>query len=119
MLVHESKSHESMRVVDTTQRRDHNNHTAGDAQTSSDFARIGSVTNANVPERTDVMNIHDVRFTMSKHAEDEAKEAGLSIADIAQTLAVPVESEPDPRDPTVTRAFRRLPSHGDRVVRVV
>jgi Domain of unknown function (DUF4258) len=43
----------------------------------------------------------------------------IEYAWVEATIDQPEHSEPDPHDPALTRAWRRIPEHGGRVLRVV
>jgi hypothetical protein len=47
------------------------------------------------------------------------EERGIHMAWVEAAVAYPAKSAPDPRDPSLTRSFRKIPEAGDRVVRVV
>lgn len=58
-----------------------------------------------------------IRFTA--HAEEMIEERGIESAWVVETLTDPEHSEPDPRDPTLTRCYRRIADAGGRTLRVV
>jgi hypothetical protein len=55
----------------------------------------------------------------TRHAEDMLRERGLDPDWIAITIANPETLEPDPDQPSLLRAFRRIPERGGRYLRVV
>jgi hypothetical protein len=56
---------------------------------------------------------------LSKHALDEMGVRGIGMAYIEAVLASPQRVVLDPKDPSLTRAFRPIPEFGHRVLRVV
>lgn len=53
------------------------------------------------------------------HAQHRMTMRQIERAWIQATIDQPERSEPDPRDRTLTRAWRRIPERGNRVLRVV
>jgi hypothetical protein len=60
----------------------------------------------------------DLRLVFSKHAEEMLVERNIDRAWVAATISDPEAIEPDPIRPGVMRAFRRIPEHGNRSLRV-
>jgi hypothetical protein len=56
---------------------------------------------------------------LSAHAEEMLEERGIAVAWVQEAVLYPDWSEPDPRDPALTRSFRVIPDAGGRVLRVV
>ncbi|MCZ8146555.1 MAG: DUF4258 domain-containing protein [Roseomonas sp.] len=56
---------------------------------------------------------------LSAHAEEMMEERGIASAWVQAAVFHPDWSEPDPRDPALTRSFRAIPDAGGRVLRVV
>ena len=56
---------------------------------------------------------------LSAHAEEMLEERGIAVAWVQEAVLSPDWSEPDPRDPALTRSFRVIPDAGGRVLRVV
>ena len=57
-------------------------------------------------------------YKLTDHATHALNERGIMLEWVEQTLAEPQLTTPDPNDPEVTRYFRIIPEHGDRVLRV-
>ena len=55
----------------------------------------------------------------SKHADRRLSERGIPKAWVEATMAAPDYQTPDPKDPRLTRAYKRLSEAGGRVLRVV
>jgi hypothetical protein len=53
------------------------------------------------------------------HAQRRMAQRQIERAWIEATINQPERSEPEPRDPTLTRAWRRIPERGGRILRVV
>ena len=53
------------------------------------------------------------------HAQRRMAQRQIERAWIAATIDPPERSEPEPRDPALTRTWRRIPERGCRVLRVV
>ena len=53
------------------------------------------------------------------HASHRMTLRAITEAWVAATIEQPELPSPDPRDPAVTRAWRRIPEHDGRVLRVV
>jgi len=58
-------------------------------------------------------------LVLSEHAAVVIAERGLALAWIEAAIAEPDTIGPDPASPDVTRAWKRIPEAGGRVVRVV
>lgn len=58
-------------------------------------------------------------FVFTQHAKDIIEVRGIDPAWVALTLGSPEATLRDARDPQLTHALRRIPEHGDRVLRVV
>lgn len=58
-------------------------------------------------------------YSLSRHAEIVLVERGIPVEWMERTLAHPELCERDPGDPHLDRRWRRIPEHGDRVLRVV
>jgi hypothetical protein len=58
------------------------------------------------------------RLLFTKHAEDMLVERKIDRAWVVATISDPESIEPDPARPGVLRAFRRIPEHGNRFLRV-
>jgi hypothetical protein len=56
---------------------------------------------------------------LSAHAEELLEERGIAVAWVREAVFDPDRSEPDPRDPRLTRSFRVIPEAGNRILRVV
>jgi len=61
----------------------------------------------------------DVNLVFTQHAKDMLIERGIDRAWLETTIRDPEAIEPDPKRPGVLRAFRRIPEHGGRTLRVV
>jgi hypothetical protein len=59
-----------------------------------------------------------MEFQLTKHAHEAAAEREIPVEWIRRTLDEPELVLPEPGDPTVERRFRKIPEHGDRVLRV-
>jgi hypothetical protein len=57
-------------------------------------------------------------ITFSQHAEAMLAERLIKREWVERTIAEPEALEVDPTRPNVFRAFRRIPEHGDRYLRV-
>ena len=55
----------------------------------------------------------------SAHAFEVMRERNIQMDWVEITIAEPAFSEPDPKDPSLTRAYRRITEYGDRWLRVV
>jgi len=53
------------------------------------------------------------------HARDRMTVRQIEPAWVEATVDHPERSEPDPHDPALTRAWRRIPEFGGRILRVV
>lgn len=60
-----------------------------------------------------------VTFVYCDHALDMLAERSIDRAWIERTVLVPETTEPDPKHPERTRAFRAVPERDGRVLRVV
>ncbi|HEY1932579.1 MAG TPA: ATP-grasp domain-containing protein [Acetobacteraceae bacterium] len=58
-----------------------------------------------------------IRFT--GHAERELRRRAIAHEWVETTIATPARTEPDPRDPTLTRSFKAIAAFGNRMPRVV
>jgi Cft2 family RNA processing exonuclease len=56
---------------------------------------------------------------LTKHAREKAALDNIDVAWIEATIASPQHTDRDPRDATLTRAWRRVPEPGGRPLRVV
>jgi hypothetical protein len=56
---------------------------------------------------------------MTQHARRRIAERGIDVAWIERTVALPMRMGPCPNHPDRTRAWRRIPERGNRVLRVV
>lgn len=56
---------------------------------------------------------------LTEHAERELRRRAIALDWVEATIAAPDRSEPDPRDPTLTRSFKAIAAFGHRVLRVV
>ena len=56
---------------------------------------------------------------LTKHAQEKIAREGFDLSWIEATITAPERTAPDPDDPTLTRAWRRIPQRGGRVLRVV
>jgi hypothetical protein len=56
---------------------------------------------------------------LTEHAERELHRRTVALAWVGAAIASPDRTEPDPRDPTLTRAFKAIPAFGHRILRVV
>ena len=56
---------------------------------------------------------------LTKHAHDKIAFHGLNPAWIEATITNPEHTDRDPRDASLTRAWRRFPELGGRILRVV
>ena len=54
----------------------------------------------------------------TRHAVHAMEERLISREWVESTVTEPALRTPDPNDPEVERFFRRIPGHGDRVLRV-
>ena len=59
-----------------------------------------------------------MEFELTKHAHEAAAEREILVEWIRRTLEEPQLVVPEPGDPTVERRFRRIPEHGNRILRV-
>ena len=55
----------------------------------------------------------------SKHADRRLSERGIPKAWVEAAMAAPDRETPDPKNPRLTRAYKRLTEAGGRVLRVV
>ncbi|HEY0837408.1 MAG TPA: DUF4258 domain-containing protein [Azospirillum sp.] len=53
------------------------------------------------------------------HAQMTLRERALSVEWVERAVQHPDRTEPDPDNPTVRRAFKRIPEAGNRIIRVV
>jgi hypothetical protein len=60
-----------------------------------------------------------VAIRLSAHAVARLRQRGIPEAWVAETIAMPDRTAPDPTDPALTRSFRAMPDAGGRVLRVV
>jgi hypothetical protein len=58
-------------------------------------------------------------LVFTRHAADMLIERGIDRAWVEATIRDPESIEPDPNRPGVFRAFRSIPAHGSRILRVV
>jgi uncharacterized DUF497 family protein len=58
-------------------------------------------------------------YELTQHARDVLAERHISVEWLERALRDPELTRPDPTDATVERRYRRIPEHGDRVLRVV
>jgi len=63
--------------------------------------------------------VADKPIVLSRHARRVVDERKLAEEWIAQAIASPAFTEPDPTQPGAIRAFRRIAAFGNRVLRVV
>lgn len=56
---------------------------------------------------------------LTRHAEQEIVRRHITMQWIARVVTAPSRNSPDPRDPSLTRAFKAIPEYGGRVLRVV
>jgi hypothetical protein len=56
---------------------------------------------------------------LSKHTADEMARRGIAMPYIEDVIVAPAWSEPDQKDPSLTRSFKPIPAFGNRVLRVV
>jgi hypothetical protein len=61
----------------------------------------------------------DADLVFTQHAEDMLVERGIDRAWVEETIRNPDAVEPDPNHREVFRAFRQVPQHGGRILRVV
>ena len=61
----------------------------------------------------------DKLIVFSRHAQRVVDERKLAEEWIAEAIASPNFTEPDPTQPGAIRAFRRIAAFGDRMLRVV
>ena len=59
-----------------------------------------------------------MQLEFTRHAVRVMAERTVPVAWVERTVAAPALRSPDPNDPEVERFFRRIPEHGDRVLRV-
>jgi len=59
------------------------------------------------------------RIIFTRHAEEMLAERNIERAWVESTVASPESVEADPKRPEVLRAYRRIPEHGGRSLRVV
>jgi hypothetical protein len=60
-----------------------------------------------------------IRIDFSRHGEDMLAERKIERAWVESTVTSPESVEADPKRPEVYRAYRRIPEHGGRYLRVV
>ena len=60
-----------------------------------------------------------VRIEVTRHAAECLAERGIPVTWVEDVLRAPDWTEPDPGDPTLQRAFGRIPAMEQRVLRVV
>jgi hypothetical protein len=60
-----------------------------------------------------------MEYDLSEHAATTVRERDIRPAWIDITLTSPELIKPHPEDPALRYAFRRIPEHGDRVLRVI
>jgi hypothetical protein len=58
-------------------------------------------------------------ISFTRHAEDMLAERNIERAWVELTVASPESVQADPKGPGVYRAYRRIPEHGGRFLRVV
>lgn len=58
-------------------------------------------------------------YELSEHAETAIREREIKTEWISMTLATPELLQSHENDPTLRYAFRRIPEHGNRVLRVI
>jgi hypothetical protein len=58
-------------------------------------------------------------FTLSAHAEAVIESRSIPMEWVERVFSGPDKTEPDRDDPELTHALKRIPEHGDRVLRVV
>ena len=56
---------------------------------------------------------------LTRHARDRMALYGIKEAWIEATILQPEHTTPNPRDPTLTRSWRRIPELGGQAIRVV
>jgi hypothetical protein len=56
---------------------------------------------------------------LTEHAERELRRRTVALAWVEAAVVSPDRTEPDPRDPTLMRAFKAIPAFGQRILRVV
>jgi hypothetical protein len=60
-----------------------------------------------------------VRIEVTRHAAERLAERGIPLSWVEDALRAPDWTEPDPGDPTLRRAYRRIAAMEHRVLRVV
>lgn len=60
-----------------------------------------------------------MNYTLSQHAEDVIREREIRPEWIAETMAQPAATNPDPDDPELRHALRPIADFGYRVLRVI
>ena len=59
-----------------------------------------------------------MNFELTHHAQKVLEERQIPVEWLERTLNLPELRQPDPKDATVKRRFRRIPEYGSRVLRV-
>jgi len=59
-----------------------------------------------------------MNFELTHHAQKVLEERQIPVEWLERTLNLPELRQPDPKDATVERRFRRIPEYGGRVLRV-
>jgi hypothetical protein len=60
-----------------------------------------------------------MNYELTQHARDVLGERGIPVEWLERTLSAPELTQRDPADATLERRYRKIPEHGDRVLRVV
>ena len=71
------------------------------------------------PANLKLSAVTDKPIVLSRHAQHVVDERKLAEEWIAEAIATPAFSEPDPTQAGAIRAFRRIAAFGNRVLRVV
>lgn len=58
-------------------------------------------------------------YHLTDHAEQRLRQRKVLLEWVERTLEQPDYTEPDPHDPHLTRAYKRMHAAGDRLLRVV
>jgi hypothetical protein len=60
-----------------------------------------------------------VNYELTQHARTVLEARGIPTEWLKRALREPALTAPDPTDATLERRYRKIPEHGDRVLRVV
>ena len=60
-----------------------------------------------------------MNYELTQHARDVLAERNITIEWLERTLREPELKQPDPKDATLERRYRKIPEHENRVLRVV